>query len=115
MAKSDIIQELNDLESSLAAASSENAYSVPNGYFEGFAEKMLNLVKEEDDQTFLSLLPKNNPYQVPADYFDELELKILSTVRNHPDYLRDESFGQTSREELESISPLLNSLNKEPV
>ena len=35
MAKKDIIQELNDLESSLGNAALGNVYSVPGGYFEG--------------------------------------------------------------------------------
>jgi hypothetical protein len=108
MAKIDIIQELNDLGSNLASGASENIYSVPEGYFEAFAEKILGLVKAENDLAFLSSLPKTNPYSVPAGYFDELELNILVSVRAHSDH-------QTSKEELASISPLLSSLNKEPV
>lgn len=101
MEKKDIIQELSDLGSSLTITAQTNVYSVPLGYFESFADQVQKLV-------WLMSLPKGNPYQVPAGYFDGLEDRIMQTIRNHPDY-------QTSKEELESISPLLNSLNKRPV
>jgi len=106
MANKDIIQELNDLQSSLAKKTLQNPYSVPEGYFEGFAGHVLNLLR--DDESWLNGLSKDTPYQVPVDYFDGLEEKIMEMIRNHPDY-------QTSEEELESISPLLSSLNKRPV
>ena len=41
-------------------------------------------------------------------YFNELDEKIMEIIRRHPDY-------QTSREELESVSPLLSSISKRPV
>lgn len=108
MANKDIIQELNDLGSSLSHATPQNIYSVPEGYFDGFAEHVLNLAKTNDGLAWISSLPKLNPYQVPVGYFDGLEEQIMETIRQHPDY-------QTSQEELESISPLLNSLSKRPV
>lgn len=101
MANKDIIQELNDLGSSLGSTFSENIYSVPERYFEGFAAQVQSLI-------WLSSLPKSALYDVPATYFDGFEERIMQAIRSHPDY-------QTSREELESISPLLNSLNKRPV
>jgi hypothetical protein len=108
MARKDIIQELNELGSSLAAISSQNIYSVPGGYFETFASSVLSKINAENNGPFLAGLPKSNPYKVPVGYFDELAENMLHVVRNHPDYLN-------SQEELESISPLLNSLKKEPV
>jgi hypothetical protein len=107
MKNKDIIQELSELQSSLTNATPQNIYSVPEGYFDGFADRILNLVKM-DESSWLSSLSKNVPYQVPAGYFDGLEEKIMEAVRNHTDY-------QTSEEELESLSPLLNSLDKRPV
>ena len=101
MAKKDIIQELNNLDSSLADLAGKNVYSVPGGYFEGFAEQLQSII-------WLETLPKTTPFAVPTGYFEGLEEKIMEVIRNHPDY-------QTSKEELESISPLLNSLNKRPV
>ena len=108
MANKDIIQELSDLESSLAGINLQNIYSVPKGYFDGFAGQVINLVRNDENLAWLSSLPKESPYRVPAGYFEGLEERIMQAVQNHPDY-------QTSKEELESISPLLNSLNKRPV
>src|SRR6266498_2947818 len=108
MANKDIIQELRDLESNLANVNSQNTYSVPEGYFEGFAAQVIGLIKDDENLASLSSLPKESPYRVPAGYFDELEERIMQAIRNHADY-------QTSKEELESISPLLSSLNKRPV
>jgi hypothetical protein len=105
MANKDIIQELSDLGSSLVSATPQNTYSVPEGYFEGFATEVLSLVKANE---FLSALPKETPYQVPVGYFNGLEERMMEVIRNHADY-------QTSKEELESISSLLSSLDKRPV
>jgi len=108
MTNKDIIQELNDLGSSLNNMASRNVYSVPQGYFEGFADHILSLIKDNESLAWLSSLPKETPYQLPAGYFDGLEERIMDSIRNHPDY-------RTSNEELESISPFLNSLSKRPV
>jgi hypothetical protein len=105
MANKDIIQELNELGSSLANAELRDIYLVPKGYFEGFASQVLGLIKIDEK---LVHLPKETPYQIPTGYFVGLEERIMEAIRNHADY-------QTSKEELESISPLLNSLNKRPV
>src|SRR5437773_3701658 len=108
MAKKYIIQELNELGSSLAGTPSQNVYSVPEGYFEAFASSVLSKINAENGASFLSELPKSNPYNVPVGYFDGLAENVMNAVRNHPDYLN-------SQEELELILPLLNSLKKEPV
>jgi len=108
MARKDIIQELNELGSSLAATPSQNIYSVPEGYFEAFASSVLSKVNAENESSFLPELPKSNPYKVPVGYFDGFAENMLNVVRSHPDYL-------SSQEELELISPLLTSLKKEPV
>ena len=108
MANKDIIQELSDLGSNLQGNISKNIYSVPPGYFEGFSEQMLGLIKANESLTWLSSLPKEMPFSVPDGYFNELDEKIMEIIRSHPDY-------QTSREELESVSPLLSSISKRPV
>jgi hypothetical protein len=105
MAKTDIIQELNELESSLASLSGADIYQVPPGYFESFASQVLDVIKGVE---FIGSLPQQNPYQTPLGYFDGLAENIMENIRNHADY-------QTSLEELGSISPLLNSLKKVPV
>ena len=109
MARKDIIQELNDLGSSLAKTTPQNPYSVSEGYFEGFARQVLGRIKAgEKGLEFLSSLPKEAPYQVPVEYFEGLPENIMRGIREHADY-------QTSQEELASISPLLSTISKKPV
>jgi len=108
MPNKDIIQELSDLGSDLPANLSGNVYSLPPGYFEGFSEQVTTLVKTNESLTWLSSLPIETPFNVPIGYFDELDEKIMQFIRTHADY-------QTSREELESVSPLLSSISKRPV
>jgi hypothetical protein len=108
MTNKDIIQELSELGSQLAGGMTHNIYSVPEGYFEGFADRTLNLIRTNESLAWLSTLPKTTPYEVPAGYFDALDRKVMEAIRNHPDYLN-------SAEELDSISPLLSSLTKRPV
>jgi hypothetical protein len=101
MVNKDIIQELNNLGSSLPTERIENVYAVPEGYFDEFAGQVQSLI-------WLSSMPKKNPYKIPEGYFEDLADKIMDSIRNHPDY-------RTSKEELAAISPLLESLNKRPV
>jgi len=109
MQNKDIIQELNDLGSILGKIPSTNPYSIPADYFDNFPGAVLSLVKEDEKSaSWISSLPKVNPFQIPTGYFDGLEERIMTFIRNHPDY-------QTSREEVASISPLLNNLSKRPV
>ena len=107
MPNKDIIQELSDLGSNLQDIP-KNIYSVPAGYFEGLAEQMLDVIKANESIASLASLPKEMPFYLPAGYFDELDEKIMEVLRNHPDY-------RTSKEEIESISPLLSSISKRPV
>jgi len=101
MVNKDIIQELNNLGSSLPTEKAENVYSIPEGYFDSFAAQVQSLV-------WLSSFPKENPYKVPEGYFDELGEQIMEVIRSHPDY-------RTSKEELAEISPLLERIDKRPV
>ena len=113
-----ILNELVDLQSSLAGKEPQNIYSVPEGYFEGLADRVIMRVKtlEASDpqkelellSPLLSHLPKTVPYTVPVGYFGNLGENILQRIREHADY-------QNSDEEIGSISPLLSDLkNKNP-
>jgi hypothetical protein len=63
----------------------------------------------------LGNVSKEMPYTVPVGFFQNLSDDVLKKISEHEDYLRKESFGQTSEEEIESLSPLLGSLkNKNP-
>jgi hypothetical protein len=112
--RNNILQELNELESSLATLPVQNTYSVPEGYFEGLAQQVLNRVKALEAgnageelahlSQVLKDMPKKMPYNVPADYFDSLSERMLDLVKGN---------GQTAAEELQQLSPLLGSLKKE--
>ena len=116
MTKSDIIQELTELESTLYNVPARNIYQVPDGYFEGFAVLVLNRIKalnsagSREELNYLSPLlntiSKQVPYSVPEGYFNELPESLMAGIRSHEDY-------QTSDEELSSLSPLLNSMGKQ--
>lgn len=84
-----IISELQEIAPQLAAAGRQLPFGVPAGYFDAFASSMLLKVKEE----------KFN--DVPAGYFDQFALQVLNKVRSNE-----------VRNELEEISPFLNSLPK---
>ena len=112
--KNNITQELRDLESTLADLSAENTYSVPEGYFDRLAEKVLSRIRAIEAASaaeelghlspLLSQLPKTMPYTVPSGYFEEMESTLVSVAM----------YGeQEASEELGNLSPLLSGLKKE--
>ncbi len=108
-----ILQELNELNSSLGSQAIAHPYQVPGGYFEGFAEAMLVRIKALEAGSVteeLSILapgmtglPKTMPYTVPAGYFEHLEGALLAMVRAEA----------SPAEELAGLSPLLSGLKKQ--
>jgi hypothetical protein len=121
--KDNILQELSELNSTLATITPQNVYSVPAGYFDGLAAQVLNRIKAIEAANaveelsylspVLSSFSKQMPFSVPQDYFEGLAEKAIQAVRESNDYLQKESFGQTAKEEMETLSPLLSGLNKE--
>jgi hypothetical protein len=113
--KENILQELNELKSSLATITLQNIYTVPVGYFEGLAAQILNRIKAMEAKNaveelgylspWLSSISKQVPYAVPAGYFEGLAEMVMQLVRESNDY-------QTAKEELETLSPLLSGLKK---
>lgn len=109
-----ILQELRELESSLANIAVQNAYSVPEGYFEGLAAQVLNRIKAMEATTageelnflspVISSLPKQLPYTVPADYFETLPENTIQLIRE---------IGLSAAEETATLSPLLSGLDKQ--
>jgi hypothetical protein len=114
--RDNILNELKELESSLISVSIQNIYSIPEGYFESLADKVLLRIKalELNDAVGelsvlspgLANLSKQVPYVVPAGYFEELPEKTLRGIHEKGNV-------QSAKEELESLSPLLSSLKKE--
>ncbi|MGC4037605.1 MAG: hypothetical protein QM764_16710 [Chitinophagaceae bacterium] len=109
-----IIQELSDLKSNLPDIPAVEFY-VPAGYFEGFADSMLNRVKAleaantQEELAYLSPLldglSKQPVYAEPEGYFEDLSEAILAKLKSHEEY-------QTAEEELADLSPLLSSIGK---
>lgn len=114
--RDNILQELNELESTLAAVPFRNVYQAPAGYFENLAGLVINRIREmetENAREEPALLPPgvNNleritPYQVPPGYFDGLAKRLVEMVQQ-------EEKEQTPQQELEYLSPLLSSLKKQ--
>lgn len=107
MIQKDIIQELNDLGSSLSNSERINPYTVPAGYFENFAESMLSNLKNQEEEK-QPAWTKANGYHVPDGYFSGFADNMLQKIKAHAD-------NQTSQQEIEELSPLLNSLKNRPV
>lgn len=114
--RDNILQELNELNSSLTNAAAANVYTVPAGYFENLSELVLNRIKAlaatsaAEELSYLSPvlsgLSKEMLFSLPSGYFEGLEKNILNTVTESHDYM-------TAKEEIESLSPLLGGLKKE--
>lgn len=109
-----ILNELNELNSSLVNTGIENVYSVPEGYFENLAVIILQRIKALEATThqdelsylspFLSDIPKVTPYKVPAGYFDHIADSIASVISSEE---------MSAKDELEKLSPVLSGLKKE--
>ncbi len=114
--KDNILQELNELKSSLAAISSQNVYTVPVGYFDGLTAQVLSRIKAMEAASpkeelshlspLLSTIDKQMPFTVPSGYFEGVEEYLVQSV------IKNQA-AQTPKEELETLSPLLSNLKKE--
>jgi len=114
--KDNILQELKELNSTLATAGKQEIFTVPAGYFDGLVAQVLNRIKAmeavnaADELSYLSPvvsnLPKHTPYAVPQGYFEGLAENALLTAKGNTEHL-------SSEEELATLSPLLSGLKKE--
>jgi len=114
--KDNILQELNELQSSLATTGFANVYAVPDGYFDALPEQLLRRIRAMDAgnvsdelgylSPLLSSVSKKMPYTVPAGFFTDQEERIMQAIKNDRNEL-------TTDEELKELSPLLSSLKKE--
>jgi hypothetical protein len=112
--RSTILNELNGISPTVAQAGNNMPYQVPQGYFEGLAEMVLQRIRTQSlnalDETavlspLLSGLSKKMPFEVPADYFSELSGNVADGVKAI-DFVK---------EELEGVSPMLRSLRTKNV
>ena len=113
--KDNILQELRELKSSLINITPENIYTVPVGYFDGLAAKVLSRINAIEAvngveelgylSPMLGNISKKMPYTVPAGYFEGIAEKALQTVHNN-------NHVKSAKEELATLSTLLSGLNK---
>ena len=119
------MNELRDLQSTLETHNPQNLYAVPYGYFEGLPTRIMNRIKAlkatspKEELRYLSSLLSNvsreTPYSVPVDFFQNFGDNVMQRINRNANHLPAEYPGQTSEEEIESLSPLLGSLrNKNP-
>ena len=113
-----ILNELNDLNSTLGNMSPQNLYAVPTGYFEGLPTQVMNRIKAlestdaKEELEYLSPLlgsmSKEMPYTVPVGFFQDFGDSVMQRINENTNH-------QTSEEEIAELSPLLNSLkNRNP-
>jgi hypothetical protein len=111
----DILNELIELNSQLATVQSAQVYSVPEEYFDLLPSIMMARVKALEARdvkeetgiisTFVGGLDRGMPYEVPGSYFQTLPGIAVTLNKN---------MEEDSVHEIETLSPLLNSLkNKE--
>lgn len=101
-----ILNELQEISPQMAQVGCNNPYSVPDGYFSGLADQVLNRIRSGEE-----VLPPvlreaaGQPYTVPAGYFDQLAATVLLHVKAADDSLSADA-------ELSVLSPLLRSIGK---
>jgi len=101
-----IISELQRVAPTLAALPKNNPYKVSPNYFSALPEDIIKRTKKEGDLNMN--LSRQNPYSVSPDYFLNLPAIILQRIE------MEEAKGPVF-EEMEQISPLLNTIRKAPV
>jgi hypothetical protein len=93
-----IQSELTELNSHLASAKVAEAYTVPEGYFEGFAAQMLERIRLENASgaeelellsPLLAGIPKKMPFSIPQGYFSQTSdvLPGITSEENLPEFL----------------------------
>lgn len=113
--RDNILQELNDLGSTLSNQPELKVYEAPAGYFADFPEYMLKRIKALEANNaadeinilspFLGKYAGTNPYSVPSDFFQNADARILQAIGDQKEL--------SVTEELEGLSPLLGGLKKQ--
>lgn len=89
-----IQNELKELNIQLPSEKGAEVYSVPEGYFEGFAASVLNKIKAENASSidelasvapFLAQIPKKMPFAVPEGYFGQATEGLSEWVKEEED------------------------------
>src|SRR4029079_11307843 len=87
--RDNIQDELKGLDSNLPSAQNSTPYSVPEGYFEGFAASVLSRIKAQEAGSaaeeiaslspLLASISRTMPYEVPGDYF-QINIEVLPAI-----------------------------------
>jgi hypothetical protein len=100
--RNDILTELLQISNTVASVGNDNVYVLPDGYFDHFPETVLARVKTQ----MLLTSEKSNVYATPNGYFTNLAENILDQIKGQKE-ASNEVFN-----ELETVAPTLNSINK---
>ncbi len=101
--RTNILNELKELNSALSGMEKVNVFTVPAGYFEQLTDIILAIVKNNITESFDVVTGKDN-VNLPEGYFDTLADTILNKIKAQQ--------AETSTTELHSISSLLSNASK---
>ena len=87
--RDNIQDELKGLDSNLPSSQNSTPYTVPEGYFEGFAASVLSRIKAQEAGSaaeeiaslspLLASISRTMPYEVPKDYF-QINIEVLPAI-----------------------------------
>jgi len=113
----EIWNELVEISPAVANLDPQPPFKVPDGYFEGLAERIMSMIRAMDAQTpaeelslispLLGGIDRKMPNAIPEGYFENLSASFFSRLNSQVE--------ETVDDEIKSISPLLGSLRKKPV
>lgn len=101
-----ILQELKEISPLLIQVDNTNPYTTSFSYFSNLADDIIGKIKSGTEAEWY--LTKENAYSAPAGYFETLPATIVQKIKGGE--YKSEVF-----EELENISPLLNTISKKTV
>jgi len=103
-----ILEELMDVSPLLVQIEKTNVYSVSSLFFNELCAEVMNKIHLGIEPNYY--FPPTMPFAVPENYFEHLPGKILQKALGERQQASNEVF-----EEMEEISPLLNTISKKPV
>lgn len=101
-----IIQELKEISPLLIQFKNSTLYRTSNSYFNAFADTVIDKIKSGAEPSYY--LTKQNVYSAPLGYFESLSATIVQKIKAQE--INNEVF-----EEMEGVSPFLNTISKTPV
>jgi len=101
------MEELNKINPLIQKIDKTEVYSVPASYFNNLAADIINKLDLSKEHAYF--FGSSVLYSVPENYFTNLPDLILQKV------ISDQRKPDSVFEEMESLAPLLNTINKKPV